>query len=312
MPKRPPARTARPASPRPAPASRGKAQPPSRRRPGQAAAAAAPPSDTARGADAGKLLRVAGLPAVAALFERSPERVERLFFDARMQPHAASFCRVLAVSRRPYRLVEPAELERVAGTVLHGGIVAVARPRPIPAFDAEAAKRWAAADGKPLLLLDGIGNPHNLGALARTAAFFGLPRMVISDDPAQAAPSDAAHRIAEGGLDRIELYRATQLPAALKRLRASYRVLGTALGRGRALEAVERDLTTRRNGDSAASRHRPIALVLGNEEQGLGPATLAACEEIVTIPGAGGVQSLNVSAAAAILIHAFARIGGKT
>jgi TrmH RNA methyltransferase len=307
MPKRPPARTSsRPVSPRSAPSR------PSRRPPGGSGGGTAPrPRDVApRATDAGKLLRVAGLPAVAALFERSPERVERLFFEARMQPHAAPFCRVLAASRRPYRLIESDELERVAGTALHGGIVAVARPRPILAFDAETAVRWAAAEGKPLLLLDGIGNPHNLGAIARTAAFFGLPRIVISDDPAQAAPSDAAHRVAEGGLDRIELYRATGLPAALKRLRASYRVLGTALGRGRPLDAIERDLTTRGDRDITASRRRPVALVLGNEEDGLGAASLAACEEIVTIPGAGGVQSLNVSAAAAILIHAFARLGG--
>src|ERR671922_49253 len=48
---------------------------------------------------------------------------------------------------------------------------------------------------------------------------------------------------------------------------------------------------------------RPVALILGNEEEGLGAATLAACDEVVTIPGSGRVQSLNVSAAAAILIH---------
>src|SRR5690349_5646524 len=79
----------------------------------------------------------------------------------------------------------------------------------------------------------------------------------------------------------------------LKQLRASYRVLGTALGRGQALD---------RPGDK-----RPTAIVLGNEEEGLGAATLDACEGIVTLAGSGRVQSLNVAATAAILIHELTR-----
>jgi TrmH RNA methyltransferase len=141
-----------------------------------------------------------------------------------------------------------------------------------------------------LVVLDGIGNPHNLGAIARTAAFLGIDRLVISDDPAQAGPSDAAYRVAEGGLEFVHVFRASALPRALQQLKPAYRVVGTALGRGRKPEALPRD--------------RAIALVLGNEERGLSPATLHACDEIVTIPGSGWVQSLNVAATAAILIHA--------
>jgi TrmH RNA methyltransferase len=189
-------------------------------------------------------------------------------------------------------MVDAAELQRVAGTEHHGGVVAVARPHPVRDFDPEAAKAWSAA-GAPLLALDGIGNPHNLGAIARTAAFFGLERLVISDHAAQAGPSDAAYRIAEGGLDQLELYRATRFATTLKRLKPGYRVVGTALGSGRPVARLAGD--------------RPVALILGNEEEGLGAATLAACDEVVTIPGSGRVQSLNVSAAAAILIHELTR-----
>jgi len=236
------------------------------------------------------LMRVAGLPAVSALFASAPERVERLFFDERMKSKVAPFCMALAKARKPYRLVPSEELERVAGGVMHGGVVAVAQPRPVEPFDAETAVRWA-ADGVPLLLLDGVGNPHNLGAIARTAAFFGLTRLVLSDHPAQALPSDASYRVAEGGLEQLTIYRAADLPAALRRLKRGYRVLGTALERGTPLASL-----------SPAAR--PVALVLGNEETGLPRATLAACDEVVTIPGAGGVQSLNVSVSAGILLYA--------
>jgi RNA methyltransferase, TrmH family len=155
-----------------------------------------------------KMLRITGLPAVAALFERNGRLVERLFFDERNAAAVAGFCRELGKARKPYRQVDAEELARVAGTVLHGGVVAVTGLRPIMNFDPAEAKRWA-AEGKPLLLLDGIGNPHNLGAIVRTAAFFGLDRIVISDHPSQAGPSEASYRVAEGGMEHVRLYRAT-------------------------------------------------------------------------------------------------------
>lgn len=80
----------------------------------------------------------------------------------------------------------------------------------------------------------------------------------------------------------------------LKQLGQHYRVVGTALGQGRPLEAM------------LAEGGQPLAVVLGNEEHGLPPATLAACEELATIAGSGRVQSLNVAATAAIVIHALA------
>lgn len=174
--------------------------------------------------------------------------------------------------------------------MLHGGIVAVAEPRPIPPLDLGEAHRWARR-GQPLFILDGISNFHNLGAITRTLAFFGFRHLVISDHPAQAGLSDSAYRVAEGGLDYLKVHKATSLPDVLQRLRRDYCVAGTALGRGVPLETLAQDL-------------RPVALVLGNEEEGLPAATLAPCEAIITLPGSGQIQSLNVSATAAILAYA--------
>lgn len=234
-----------------------------------------------------QLLRICGPAAVRALFARDPGRVERLFFEDRMKSEIGPMCRTLARDRKPYRQVDGAELARVAGTVLHGGIVAIARPQPLVDLVPGAAQEWA-PDGKPLLILDGVGNPHNLGAIVRSAAFFGLDRVVLADRPDQALPSDASYRVAEGGFEHLNLYRAP-IPAALRELKQAYRIVGTVLG-GRVMPATW-------------GTSRPAALVLGNEEAGLGPAVVAACDEVVTIPGSGSVQSLNVAAAAAILMY---------
>jgi len=241
--------------------------------------------------------RIAGLPAVAALFKAAPERVERLFFEERARASVAPFCAALARIHKPFRLVGSDELDRIAGTLLHGGIVAIARPQTIHPFDPEAATQWA-SDRQPLLILDGVSNPHNLGAIARTAAFFGLPRMVLSDHPAQALPSDASYRVSEGGLEHLELHRAARLAQALKRLKASYRTVAAAPGR-------HLDLAALRPGD------KPVALLLGNEEDGLPRATLSTCEDVVAIPGSGRVQSLNVAASAAILLYAVSSVSRR-
>lgn len=240
---------------------------------------------------AGDVLRVAGLRAVTALFESDPGRVERLFFLPGQQEAAAPFAALLARARKPYRVVEADELARIAGSAMHGGIVAIARPRPLATFDPAQVERWARRE-RLIVLLDGVSNPHNLGAIARTAAFFGVARLLLSDHPAQALPSDAACRVAEGGLDRLELVRAS-FPAALAPIGRVFRTVATALTpAARPIGEVPRD--------------RPVALILGNEERGLSPATLAACAHVARIPGGGGVQSLNVAAASAIAIHLFA------
>ncbi|HEX9535477.1 MAG TPA: RNA methyltransferase [Stellaceae bacterium] len=238
-----------------------------------------------------ELLRICGLAAVTALFERDPRRVERLFFEEKVKREVGPFCRTLARARKPYRQVDKAELARVAGTPLHGSLVAIVAPQPLADFDRNAVRIWA-KNGKPVLVLDGIGNPHNLGAIARSAAFFGVERIVLADRPDQALPSDASYRIAEGGLEHLDLHRAL-LPAALFEMRPAYRVIGTALGHGQMPGRLESGL--------------PVALVFGNEETGLDPATIAACDQIWSIPGSSRVQSLNVAAAAAVLLYQLTR-----
>jgi TrmH RNA methyltransferase len=216
----------------------------------------------------------------------------RLFYVPERRREAGPHCAVLARMRRPYREVSAAELARIAGTQHHGGIVALALPRAVPALDPrELPAALLAASVTPVL--DGVGNPHNLGAIARSAAFFGCRAMVLSGDPRQAGLSDAAFRTSEGGLEALELFTAHDLPATL-RLLAPKMLTVAAMPRG----GVPPE---------AVPRGRPIALVLGNEEAGLPAPSIAACAMKVTLASAGPVESLNVSVAAAVLIHALRR-----
>ena len=95
-----------------------------------------PSENTKRYEDKGsaRLSHIAGISAVSALFANAPDRVERLLYADHMKPLVGAMCSKLAQARKPYRVVSPDELTRIAGTSMHGGIVAVAKTRPITLF----------------------------------------------------------------------------------------------------------------------------------------------------------------------------------
>jgi TrmH RNA methyltransferase len=227
---------------------------------------------------------ICGLKPVDALFRRREAAVERLFYVSELRAAAGPWCAILAAARKPYRMVEPEELEKIAGTPHHGGMVAIARVASIPVFNIQQPPKV-----KLLLVLDGIGNPHNLGAIARSAAFFGVGAMLIGEGEGHAMPSDAAYRVSEGGLEMLDLFKSRNLVNVLSGIDGHYRTVAASLSRESAsLEELPRD--------------RPIALVLGNEERGVSPEVLAVCRRQVKIMGSGRIQSLNVAQAAAVLL----------
>lgn len=230
---------------------------------------------------------------MSAVFARHPTSVSRLFFDPETGRRAGDFSRYLARERRIYRQVPPEELERIAGTVHHGGIVAITVREEAAAATLQEIAGWA-AERRSLVLLDRVANAHNLGALIRTAAFFGVKAVLHGRHQEQAVPGEATYRIAEGGMEHLEV-RPVDGPLAgfLRAMRPHYLVVGAAL-QGEPLAGLR--LPPPGSG-------RPTALVLGNEEHGLSPSVLAACEKRALIPGTGAIESLNVAAAGAILMH---------
>jgi TrmH RNA methyltransferase len=240
-------------------------------------------------------ITICGLAAVRARFRRDSSSIVRLFFDKPTSKKVGLMCRALAGSRKVYRCVEPGELARIADSLHHGGIVAVVEEPPPRVATASDAAAWGRRR-ENLVVLDRVGNAHNLGAIARTAAYLGVPRIVIAGDPASARPGPAAYRVAEGGMDAIEIRYVPEVAPFLRNLAAAgFDVVGAATRGG----AIGR----------ASGPPSPWALVLGNEEHGLAPDVEAACTRLVTIQGSGRVESLNVSVAAAILIHELGRKG---
>ncbi|HRE82562.1 MAG TPA: RNA methyltransferase [Opitutaceae bacterium] len=237
-------------------------------------------------------LVICGMAAVQTRFQRDAASIKRLFFDEPTARKIGHMCKALAAGRKVYRCVDTSELELISGTLHHGGIVAVvSAPQLRAPLESEVAQ-WASGR-VPLLILDQVGNVHNLGALARTAAFFGVEHIILPFSPQAALPGEAAFRVAEGGLDHVTVWRVSYLDRFIRELvSVGYEVVGAATRGGKAET-------------SNLPAERPVALVLGNEEQGLSPEVASVCSRLVTLSGSGRVESLNVSVAGAILLWEF-------
>ncbi len=231
-------------------------------------------------------LVVYGRRAARAAFHHRPDAIRRVLYHRSMRREIGPLLKEMAAQRRPYREVDAEELEKVARSVHHEGIVIVTEPLPVLYFEDLRPSPEAV-----LLALDEVGNPHNLGAILRSAAWFGAEGIIVPEKDGQASLSPAAVRTAQGGAEVVPVYSAVDLPEALDGLRAE----GVAV-----LGACQR--ASNRLFDQRLPR--PLCIVLGNETRGLDPAVEDRCDLRVRIPGTDAVESLNVSVAAGILLAA--------
>jgi RNA methyltransferase, TrmH family len=233
---------------------------------------------------------IQGLRAGLAVFERRRDDVLRVAFSRSVRQEVAGLSRWAGAKGIVCNEVSEAELERIAGSGHHEGLCVLARPRPWLGTN-ELADRLVrgAGGGGTCIALDRVRNPYNVGAVLRSAAFFGVDAALLGAPAPHPGLPPMAVRVAEGGAENVALARTTDLADTLARLRArGAKVVGTD---GHA--------------KTSALEHRfqrPAVLVMGNEREGLGDRIRAQCDAVVAIRGAGTVESLNVAVAAGVLI----------
>jgi len=236
-------------------------------------------------------LAVCGMNAVLAAGEHHPQTINRLFLREDRLKSFTGICKQLAERKRPYKICEDEELERVCKSVHHQGVVAMIEEPVIEMLSFEDLDLWA-SEKKTGVLLHSVGNDHNLGAIARAAAFFDASFIVLNEKDTEARLTTSAYRIAEGGLEHLTVRKITDSAAFLKDASKKLTTIGT-------------DTRARmRIGDlGGVIKDRGVVLVMGNEETGLPKAVKDQCSYLLRIPGTGNIDSLNVSQAAALFLH---------
>ena len=174
----------------------------------------------------------------------------------------------------------------------------------IQPLDSDITDSWV-ANGENAVLLDRIGNANNFGAIVRSAAFFGIKNIVIPLDEAQSSITTSSYRVAEGGMEYVNIYS----------VRSSARLLEALAGKmirvGTALEATKSVSELSSLGKDSEGNKKPLMIILGNEEKGISDIVKSNCDELVIIPWAGMnagvkeslVDSLNVAQASSIIFY---------
>ncbi|HTA18697.1 MAG TPA: TrmH family RNA methyltransferase [Polyangia bacterium] len=228
-------------------------------------------------------IKVCGRHACRALFERRPQQILRVYLTEEMLTPFGDLAHDCAARHRPYRVVGAEELERITESRHHEGICIVAMAAAPPTL----TEILRAPGPGWLVALAGVANPHNTGAIVRTAASFGA-RAVVVEGVARRLPP-AVYRTAQGGAEWVDVVTVPALAPALgEAKRAGYTVCATSSHGGVDLFASELPPRT--------------VIVLGAEDEGLPPALASAADLTLRIPGSGRVESLNVAAATAVLL----------
>ncbi len=237
---------------------------------------------------------VYGLNPVRELLRSGAELAE--LWLAEGGTRGAAFAELERLARRAdakVRNAPRAKLDRLAGTDRHQGVVAVVAD--FRYADLEELLAAAQASGRPALLvvLDGVEDPHNLGAIIRSAHALGAHGVVIPKDRAVGV-TPAVAKASAGAVERCPVARVTNVAQCLESLKeAGIWSVALAADADRPLGALD--------------LKGPTALVLGSEGEGLRPLVRKTCDLAASIPMTGGLDSLSVSASAAVALYEAAR-----
>lgn len=229
-----------------------------------------------------------GLNACLALWRQRASDIIRVYVTEDRVHELGSLLKWCASQKKAYHVVTAADLGKIAASTHHEGVVILGRiPRRLNDEDLlERARR--AGDRDVMILLDDVQNPHNLGALLRTAAHFGASA-VIGARATLPALTPSAMRVSEGGMEHVVMVALDEPAATIRSLaKLGYQLLGTSGSTGESLYTT-------------ALPPRCI-LALGNEQKGLSPRLATHCHGMLCIPGTGAVESLNVGIAGALTL----------
>jgi len=185
--------------------------------------------------------------------------------------------------------IKSAEFNAILGDCVHQGIAAKVSAYPFVAIDEFVAADKSQNSNEWLLLLDNIQDPHNLGALIRTAACVGVDGVIIPQDRS-VSPTPAVSKVSAGALELVKLARVKNMVRTVNTLKES----------GLWIFGMDQHASS---SVYASDFTGPIAIVIGGEGKGIRPLVKRNCDMLISIPQVGSINSLNASVAGAVVMY---------
>jgi RNA methyltransferase, TrmH family len=230
--------------------------------------------------------KVAGRNACLALFAARRDDIRRVYVTEENLKAFGEVLRWCAQRRIAYHVKTSADLDQIAETMHHDGVLFLAREKKPQSFH-DLLAALPRHGPLRLVVLENVKNPHNLGAILRVCAHFGVPAVLAAGSTPALSP--AAMRTAEGGAEHTNVVPVGDGVAALETLKArSFQVVATTSHTERAL--------------GAARLPERAVIMFGSEGEGLSARLVALADTSLAIPGSGALESLNVACAASVLL----------
>lgn len=230
--------------------------------------------------------KVYGKNACRMVFNHRPDDIIKLYLSEKAALDFTDLMKFLAKNKKAYHLVSDQELEKIAESRHHGGIVLVVKSKTIEILETYLLKNRKEKDC--LLMLDGVSNSHNLGAICRTAAHFGISGIVMTNP--ELLQSGAALRTAEGGIEFVNGIKCLELPIGIKLLKDNgYTLITTSSHKGTSLNNTKLP--------------KKSVIIFGEEMFGVSKNVAKNADIELSITGTGNVESLNVSVAASLILY---------
>ncbi len=243
---------------------------------------------------AGRNSMIPGFQGVKETLEATDGAFREIWIaQGKSSPRTTEIAKLAAAKNIPVHFKKKDYLSNIFGDVSHQGIVGIANAFAYSDFHQMLRVALGARSSALLLAADHITDSGNLGALMRTAAFFGSHGLIIPKDRS-AGVTPAVLKRSAGAHGKLSVARVTNLNRALDECSQNgLWIIGAA---GEAKVSVY-DFDWR----------RPLVLVLGNEQKGLSPSTRKGCHELVAIPSFGNMESLNISVAGGVMLSEICR-----
>lgn len=245
--------------------------------------------------------KIYGRNACLAFAHKYPQTVIRAYCTEATQGRFGFLLKKLAQAKRAYHIVTDAELNKLSESEHHEGVLLLVE-RPALQTDETLLRTLSlspATRPEHILCLDGVTNPHNLGAIVRTAAHFGFHRIVLlnlGSEQLKSLISSPYHRTAEGGSVRVELTACNDAVAFLEKLKTSFNFKLAVTSSHERSTVLHRVQLPKR-----------MVLVLGSESDGVSASIMQKADLKICIQGTGDVESLNVANAASVLMYEWYR-----
>ena len=245
-----------------------------------------------------------GFHAVLSRMRQHATSIEEILIDRdRIDARMKDLLNIAEASNVRTMQVERSRLDGLAGmNGRHQGVIARVVDTPIPYKDIHDILESDLTEAPFFLVLDGVEDPHNLGACLRVADAMGVHAVIAPKDRAVGLNA-TVRKVACGAAETVPFIAVTNLARTLRELKdAGVFIVGTAMEAPKGMSAPTSLLETKLDG--------PIALVLGAEGDGIRRLTAETCDALITIPMFGSVESLNVSVASGICLYEVRRQRG--